>query len=88
MNKQLKTWNGRDWQCTGHVYVCAYSVKDAIVLMDAASLKLYGCVHRTSVAEIKNYWSKGCWGIAMDGIAQERGVWRTNGYDNEPERLV
>lgn len=88
-SRVLKKWNGRllshrvikvvsgmkDWPLGsvpdrgGHVFVGAYSVADARVLWRQA----FGCDIPTS--EVRNYWSKNCWGNAMDGVPFERGIW-------------
>jgi hypothetical protein len=38
-------------------------------------------------AYIRDYWSEGAWGIAMDGIAPERGLWVQYGYGAQPQRV-
>ena len=79
--KKLKIFNGRDWKCRGgHLYVAAYSVKDAAELSSAAYRKINNIEDRldfsiTSISEVNVYWSKGCWGTTMKGIVPERGVW-------------
>lgn len=79
--KKLKLFNGRDWECRGgHLYVAAYSVKDAAELSSAAYRKINGLEDRTDIAattisEVNVYWSKGCWGNDMNSITPERGVW-------------
>lgn len=75
--KKLKIWNGllmlkAKYEAPTRqtpVYVCAYSVADVMVLLDTYSR----C--KITRSEISGYWSAGCWGTAMNGIAQERGVW-------------
>lgn len=79
--KKLKLFNGRDWECRGgHLYVAAYSVRDAAELSSAAYRKTIGLEDRldivkTSISEVNVYWHKGCWGSSMEGINPERGVW-------------
>jgi len=81
--KKLKLFNGRDWECRGgHLYVAAYSTKDAAELASAAYRKIKGYEDRpdieaTSVHEVRTYWNKGCWGNPMEGVVPERGVWWT-----------
>jgi len=81
--KKLKLFNGRDWDCCGgHLYVAAYSIKDAAELASAAYRKIKGLENRpdikmTTISEINVYWHKGCWGNNMNGISPERGVWWT-----------
>ena len=88
--KQLKLWNGRpygvlpsgQWKGT-HIYVAAYSVADVQRLCGELGLSI------PSRNEISVYWSTGCWGNAMEGIAVERGVWVTSDYDRVgPKRLM
>ena len=64
MAKQLKIWNGRGQGKyeNGHVYVAAYSTRQAAELIRMA------CDSFTSVHEINAYFAKGCWGRPMDGI--------------------
>jgi hypothetical protein len=86
--KTLKIWNGRGWGFTydkdppntieylrkhpDHVYVCAHSVKEAIEICNkCAGYRVL------TVSEISNYWHKGCWGNAMEGVVPEVGVWAT-----------
>jgi hypothetical protein len=74
--KKLKIWNGRgtdrhlngSWIKYLHFYVCAYSVSDAVKLMNELGVRM-------TAYEIKTYFSDGCWGNAMDGITPERGLW-------------
>ena len=94
MSKELKIWNGRGWNMrrpvdgkgVEHVYVAAYSRADAVRLINQAAG--YSAVND---AEIKNYFSDGCWGNPMDGITPERGVWvtrRESRRREKPERLI
>ena len=97
--KTLKLFNGQDWSCRGgHLYVAAYSVKDACDITNEAYRKLKGYTDRpdikgTTLSEIKTYWSKGCWGNPMAGITPERGVWWVKKQyggpsgSNVPERI-
>lgn len=71
----------------GHLYVCAYSKADAVRLLKEAGYETM------SLGEFNTYWSKGCWGNPMDGIAQERGVWfqrkNSGGHaEGKPERVI
>lgn len=85
--KQLKVFNGRDWECEGgHLFVCATSIADCARLASAAYRKL-NCLddkldlERTTVREVGKYWSKGVWGNDMEKLVplakRERGVWWT-----------
>lgn len=53
----------------GHLWVAAYSKADAVRLLQE------GGYETMTIREFNIYWSKGCWGTPMDGIAIERGVW-------------
>ena len=95
--KALKLFNGRDWDCRGgHLYVAAYSIKDCAKLASEAYREVEGLEDRpeievVTVNEIRVYWSKGCWGNSMNGIAVERGVWWTpqeHGPDKEPIKRI
>lgn len=68
--KQLRLWNGR-WSVGLHCYVAAYSVADALRLVE----QCLGYLPRGMRGEIENYWSPGLWGRTMDGITPERGIW-------------
>lgn len=64
MAKTLKIWNGRGHgkYNNDHFYVAAYSAKQATELIgNAAECHING-------NEINKYYSKNCWGNAMDGI--------------------
>lgn len=69
MAKQLKIWNGRGHgkYDRGYIYVAAYTQKQAAELVSRAC---YGDEHPNliSLNEIKNYYSFGSWGNAMNGI--------------------
>ena len=76
MAKELKIWNGRpygvlppsQWK-DSHIFVAAFSIVDA----RRVCVEVGGS--DPGYSEIKNYWSSGCWGNAMEGIPIERGVW-------------
>jgi hypothetical protein len=84
--KKLRIWNGRNYNYPyGHMYIAAYSVEDAVRLLT----ELHGHEPRGIRAEIRNYWSPNCWGIVMDGITPERGIWVTDkDNDMKPKRLI
>jgi len=97
MAKQLKIWNGGDWDRRGgHLYVAAHSVKDVCDLVNEAYRNLKGYKDSPDIkpfnpSYISKYWSPNCWGNAMDGITPERGVWWTpkeNGSKKEPIRRI
>jgi hypothetical protein len=99
--KKLKIWNGRGWgnqrydkehklipDPTGkeyceHFYVCANSVAHAIRLINEVAGR-----NVANYREANEYWNKGCWGNAMDGVQQEIGVWTTQEYNDKPKRII
>jgi len=91
--KKLRIWNGRGWDRGQSLYVCAHSIAHAIRLCSEAATKQRGFEWEpVTPYEIKEYWSEGCWGRAMDGIEPEIGVWETREEKGckhgEPKRLV
>ena len=91
--KKLKIWNGRTNNCKGHLYVAAFSQKDACDLVNEAYRKEKGYVDRSDIApyslnEVRNYWHPNCWGTAMDGITPERGVWLVDDGSKVPRRVI
>jgi len=86
MGKQLKIWNGTVWSGDykyGSVYVAAYSMKQAVELIN----KALGTYMSPSI--IKNYYHKGCWGRAMDGIVPtEPCVYASKEFRGKPEKLI
>lgn len=94
--KPLKIWNGRghgrDYD-RGHFYVCATSRLHAARLIATASgydgqtdSRAIGQMDR----ELRDYYSEGCWGIAMEGITPDVGVWatKTSQHGEKPVRIV
>lgn len=84
----FKSWNekaakeGRRY--SAHVFICANSVRDAKEMIEG-----YLGYRPTGVdTEFREYFSKGCWGSFMDGIAPERGIWVTEDWDRTPVRIV
>jgi hypothetical protein len=84
MARQLKIWNGggsalrkrgdplwKDVRFNGepHGYIAAYSRADAERIIEEY------CGQRPPVSLLRDYWHEGTWGIAMDGIVPERGLW-------------
>jgi len=99
MPKKLKIWNGGFDGRGDHFYIAAHSVQDAARLMAEANNK----IHKSNIYNfsflvnrnariIREYFSEGCWGNAMDGITPERGVWYapaiTGGHEGKPERIL
>jgi len=66
MAKTLKIWNGRGHgkYINSHFYVAAYTNKEACELIAKAS----GYDGSIGANELRNYYSKNCWGTNMDGI--------------------
>lgn len=94
---KLKIWNGRGPKCRGeHFFVAAKNRTDAAKLVAKAANIFCGCPEREIDArdigqytrEIRDYYSEGCWGIKMEGITPERGVWLTVGHNDTPKRLI
>lgn len=89
MARKIKIWNGRGhgkFQ-KGHIYVAAYSQKQAAELVSKAC---FGNDHPNIVSsnEIREYYSD-CWGNSMDGIeATEPCVYATKKYGDNPERII
>jgi hypothetical protein len=87
--KKLKAWNGRPYEVLptsqwkgAHIYVAAYSVEDVRRLCGELGLSI------PSRNEINEYWSKGCWGNAMEGVVAERGVWVGDEYGRSTPKRV
>jgi hypothetical protein len=63
--RKLKIWNGRgagQKYRNGHLFVAAYSVKQAAELINK------GCDTYITAYEIKHYFNPDCWGDTMKGI--------------------
>lgn len=92
-NRKLKLWNGRDYDCKGHLYVAGFSQQDCADLCNEAYRKENGYKGRPDITpyslyEIKTMWSPGCWGNNMDGITPERGVWLQQDGKGIPRRIL
>jgi hypothetical protein len=93
MAKQLKIWNGRSHghkYKRHHVYVAAYSMRQAAELVSKAC---YGedMPNLVSTSEISVYYSKGSWGNKMNGIdATEPCVYLADesNSQNKPFRVI
>lgn len=91
MAKKLKIWNGRGHGRTydrGHIYVAAYSRKQAAELVSRAC---YGDEHPDLVStnEIKVYYHADAWGTSMNGITPtEPCVYATKEHFGTPERVI
>lgn len=74
--KKLKIWNGRGYAGfyngkrleIEHFYVCAKTQKQAIELCAKMGYTL-------TPREIREYWNPECWGIFMQNITPEIGLW-------------
>ena len=103
--RPLKIWNGRG-ACINrqklppelnvgrgsvHVYICAYSKADAARLINQFN-GYEGDRAQNYNSELTNYFSAGCWGIYMEGVKQERGLWlSTDEYEckhKTPVRVI
>ena len=91
--KTLQIFNGRGqsyvakngvWTKTEHIYICAWSKLDAVRVMHEAGFKHF------TINELNIYYSPGCWGVRMEGVTPERGVWATpyRQYTAKPERIL
>lgn|SRR3990167_477676 len=72
--RKLRIWNGRILSCGefprgGHLYICAYSQKDAVALCN----EYFGGGY--TLHEARHYWNPECWGNSMEGVSIERGLW-------------
>lgn len=76
--KYLKLWNGR-WFKDQHLYIAAYSQKDAVAVVTEIFPKAHFTLH-----ELQVYFSS-CWGNAMSEVKPSRGVWVQKG-NSIPER--
>lgn len=88
MDKQLKIWNGRGHGKFDkyHIYVAAYSVKQACELIGKAC----ELGQPLATSEINKYYSKNCWGVTMDGITPtEPCVYVHKNYTNDkPIKII
>jgi len=82
--KILKKWNGRGHYKLNshHIYVAAYSQKQAAELVgQACGLQTVG------ISEIREYYSP-CWGNPMNGIEPtEPCVYAEKNYTNKPVKI-
>lgn len=97
--KELKVWNGRGYILNARkfpeyykqfrsvsMYICAYSKADASRLIN----EFNGHQNPTNYnSEITVYFSP-CWGIHMEGIEKERGIWikGDNFVDPQPPQRI
>ena len=94
---KLKIWNGGGLCCfkggdprwsalthnqQPHAYVAARSRADARRVIEEYCGKL------PADAYLRDYWSEGAWGIWMEGVLPERGLWLQFDPTGKPERVV
>jgi hypothetical protein len=85
MPRQLKIWNGRgcgdgEFQ-NGHLYVAAYSVKEAVNIINTTLNAMI------TVYEIKNYYAD-CWGDTMKNITPKKPcLYATKKHFGKPIKL-
>ena len=95
----LKVWNVRSYMAhtskdkrwdnvrpgDGKLYICAHSVADIVRLLQEY---LGAEVSESNVrTEIRVYGSD-CWGVAMEGVVHERGIWISFGRWSKPIKVV
>ena len=90
MARKLKIWNGRghgkNYQ-KGHIYVAAYTQKQAAELVSKACFG-EDCPNHISTNEIREYYSD-CWSNPMKGIEPtEPCVYASKKYGDKPERII
>lgn len=83
----LKIWNGRDVGSTGTLFVCAHSKAHACRLLAKAHNLSEDHASRFK-AELNGYFNADCWGVEMDGIEPEVGVWRATGFSDKPVKIA
>jgi hypothetical protein len=86
MAKTLKVWNGRghgDYN-RSHFYVAAYTNKEACELIGKAA----GYDRSIGASELKNYYSKNCWGTPMAGITPTEPCVYAQERNETPVRIV
>ena len=87
--KKLKLFNGRGHHTRthgdytgGHFFIGAHSQKHAAELFEQL------CGGSGNLTEIRDYYNKGSWGLSMEGIEPEIGVWASHGYNDKPVKLI
>ena len=79
--RTLKIWNGRAGHVArlvggepyrgAHLFVAAFSVADAVRMFE----DLLGYRNDVTRHEVMNYWAANAWGLSMEGVPVERGIW-------------
>jgi hypothetical protein len=107
MAQELKLFNGRGYSLRKHAdplwkkweaecarrechlyvngYVAAYSMADCRRVIAEY------CGRDPGVTEIRDYWNKGAWGIYMQHVTPERGLWLHpdhRSHDEKPIRVL
>ena len=78
---KLKIWNIIDGISRGHYFICAKTRKHAIELLEQINWgysKYYFDQHAI----------KGCWGVDMQDVTPEVGVWVTDDRGKNRQRLI
>ena len=99
MNKKLIIWNGIGWgipkkdtkghiipdptgkEYCDHFYLCATSQSQAIKIIKKCTGRHY------SMREVEKCWVKGCWGIQMDNVKPEIGLWTAQHWKDIPKKI-
>jgi hypothetical protein len=81
--KTIKKFNG-NWGTNSHAYVGAYSQKHAVELLNKAS----DCRGYMTISQLQKYWSKNCWGNAMNGIEPQIGVWIQDAWNGPVKKVI
>jgi len=90
--KKLKLFNGRGhhqykngivttWE---HLYIAAYSINDAAELLQ----EVFSGTVNSRIYEINIYYNKNCWGVLMEDIIPERGIWGILTFCSKPIRIL
>ena len=83
-SRDARLWDGLRHNQTPTVYVAAYSRADAIRLI----AEYLGGTRAGLANAVRRNWTEGRWGLAMDGVTPERGIWIQVSFDAVPVRLV
>ena len=86
MAKKLKIWNGSGCgseYINGHLYVAAYSQKQAVEVINQA------CSSNVTISHFKNYFSEGSWGNDMNHIIPtEPCVYAAKHFRDKPTKIL
>ena len=82
--KKLVLFNGRGYRSGEHLYIAAKNRSDAARML----CLVYPHVSFNQwIREIKDYFSKDCWGVSMNGIEPCRGIWIEKNADNSSHKI-